>query len=336
MRDWMKLYCRFWHDEKVAELATEEKLVALYVLSAPTSNRIGCYRLSLSQLAEDTGVPLDRVGEILARVVDTLGWRYDAKAKIIYLPNWWRFNAPDSRCTLRGYLKDVRRLPSSPLVDEFRANVHHLPGPLAAEFRAAVATPSGEGGGEALGEAPPEGGGEAMADNETETETETERERERRDGASPLSAGADPLPPGKDDPREEADIAADLMARWNAHPSLRPMRSMTGERRRALWARMRDPDWRDRWRAGIDRIAASAFCRGVNDRRWKANVDWFLEPDTLTKVLEGKYDDAPANQPAPSNGCPSVEETTRRLADQERRRAEIQRAEPKAAGGAAT
>jgi hypothetical protein len=40
---------------------------------------------------------------------------------------------------------------------------------------------------------------------------------------------------------------------------------------------------------------ASPFCRGeTGDRGWRASFDFLLKPDTATKVLEGKYDDADA------------------------------------------
>lgn len=38
------------------------------------------------------------------------------------------------------------------------------------------------------------------------------------------------------------------------------------------------------------RIRNSPFLTGQNDRGWKANFDWFLRPDTVTKILEGQYD----------------------------------------------
>lgn len=44
------------------------------------------------------------------------------------------------------------------------------------------------------------------------------------------------------------------------------------------------------WVVVVQRIAASAFCTGANDRGWKADPDWLLRPGTATKVLEGKYD----------------------------------------------
>ena len=44
------------------------------------------------------------------------------------------------------------------------------------------------------------------------------------------------------------------------------------------------------WASIVQRIAASPFCCGENDRGWRASFDWLIQPDTLLKVLEGKYD----------------------------------------------
>lgn len=47
----------------------------------------------------------------------------------------------------------------------------------------------------------------------------------------------------------------------------------------------------DYWQAIIDRIAASPFCRGENDRHWIATFDFLLRPETHVKADEGQYDD---------------------------------------------
>ena len=39
----------------------------------------------------------------------------------------------------------------------------------------------------------------------------------------------------------------------------------------------------------IERVDASAFCRGDNDRSWKAGFDFILQPKSLTRLLEGGY-----------------------------------------------
>ena len=54
--------------------------------------------------------------------------------------------------------------------------------------------------------------------------------------------------------------------------------------------------------AALDRVRSSSFCRGQNDRGWRADLDWFLRPDTVTKLLEGKYEDRNGNGKPSSNG----------------------------------
>ena len=48
------------------------------------------------------------------------------------------------------------------------------------------------------------------------------------------------------------------------------------------------------WERVIEKINKSAFCRGKNDRNWKADFDFFVRPDTADRVLGGKYDDKQA------------------------------------------
>lgn len=52
------------------------------------------------------------------------------------------------------------------------------------------------------------------------------------------------------------------------------------------------------WKLAIDKISVSGFCLGENDRGWRANFDWLIRPDTLSKILEGVYDKS-ANNTAP-------------------------------------
>lgn len=87
-------------------------------------------------------------------------------------------------------------------------------------------------------------------------------------------------------------VADELVQRWNASDLLK-VRKLTPPRKKALRARLKEPDWRESWGEALARVANSSFCGGSGVNGWKADLDWFLKPDTLTKVLEGKYDDKP-------------------------------------------
>lgn len=79
---------------------------------------------------------------------------------------------------------------------------------------------------------------------------------------------------------------------WNELPEPFPkVRDVTKNRKKALNARLSTNFWRDNWRSGVERIPSSGFLSGKNDRRWIADFDWFIKPDSLAKILEGKYHD---------------------------------------------
>lgn len=95
-----------------------------------------------------------------------------------------------------------------------------------------------------------------------------------------------------------------FVAAWNQLPDPVPkVRAMTADRLTSLRTRLRDEFWKENWRPALDRIRTSAFCLGKNDRGWIADVEFFLRPSTVAKIMEGKYD-------APRTASPSVPPTS--------------------------
>jgi hypothetical protein len=84
-----------------------------------------------------------------------------------------------------------------------------------------------------------------------------------------------------------------MMDAWNevADKIGLPRATVTDKRRKSFRTRMREPVFREGWRDALERIAGNPFLKGNNDRGWAANIDWFLSPDTVVKIFEGKYDD---------------------------------------------
>lgn len=97
--------------------------------------------------------------------------------------------------------------------------------------------------------------------------------------------------------REKGDIDLDppkppLLDLWNQNCGNLPRAEQLNKQR--------DNAWRLRWKAKpdraywvdlIQRLAASSFATGNNDRSWRADIDFFLRETTAAKILEGKYDD---------------------------------------------
>lgn len=88
---------------------------------------------------------------------------------------------------------------------------------------------------------------------------------------------------------------------WNSLPSPFPkVQVMSSDRQTHLRNRMMEVFWRDNWKAALIKMITAEFCCGKNDRTWIADVDFFLKPGTVAKILEGKYDHA--QRPATHSG----------------------------------
>lgn len=103
---------------------------------------------------------------------------------------------------------------------------------------------------------------------------------------------------GKEPPPTPAVAASSVvtpeifMEAWNALPEpFSEVRSMPDDRRTSLRERTRDSFWLENWRQALARMAESKFCRGELDGKWKANVEFFLRPASVAKIMEGNYDD---------------------------------------------
>lgn len=100
--------------------------------------------------------------------------------------------------------------------------------------------------------------------------------------------------------RDEADPQDDLTAalaafnRMAVEVGLPEAQGLSRKRRLALKARLRDCGGIVGWRIAMDRVRASPFLRGENDRGWRASLDFLLKPESFAKLMEGAYDPAPA------------------------------------------
>ena len=110
-----------------------------------------------------------------------------------------------------------------------------------------------------------------------------------------------PLDKDKDKEREEEAGTSSLhplafveiISKWNAidgqyvHTSRKP----TKKRLTAFRNRMKETGWYADAVDAIQKIKrGECGFFGHNDRNWKADIDWFLKPDSVTRILEGKYE----------------------------------------------
>ena len=102
----------------------------------------------------------------------------------------------------------------------------------------------------------------------------------------------------------DAPAPARLLETWNQHRGSLPEAHLTPDRRRASAARLKETPDLGWWASAVDRMAASAFCRGETGRPgWRADYDFLVKPGIAVKVHEGKYD----------GGLPCCEPTAQEL-----------------------
>lgn len=118
------------------------------------------------------------------------------------------------------------------------------------------------------------------ADQRREEKSREEKNRKQEEGEG---SGEPPTPPPS---REEFQSAWNEAAERHGWAT---MRAFTEKRATAFRTRCRDPDWCEHWREALAEAEQSPFCCGENDRGWTATPDFFLRPDTLTKLLEGAF-----------------------------------------------
>ena len=83
-----------------------------------------------------------------------------------------------------------------------------------------------------------------------------------------------------------------LIDLWNARCGPLPkVRVETPDRLRLIEKALKVCPDMDKWAEAIDRIAASAYCNGINDSGWRASFRFLLNERTLANALEGMYDD---------------------------------------------
>jgi hypothetical protein len=110
----------------------------------------------------------------------------------------------------------------------------------------------------------------------------------------PEAAGAAVLSPNE---QKRNDAVDQFFKMWNGIPGFRNCLNLDNSRKSKLRSRLNEPFFAANWTKAIQRAAKSDFLVGKNDRGWRANVEWFLRPVTVSRILEGEYDNAPSTQP---------------------------------------
>lgn len=259
------IYTAIWDDEDFRTFDTNTKLVFFNLRVNRFGNFPCIYVCYLDTVASQTGLPLKAV----KRAIDTLcdrqwiAYQYPIVWVIKALkndPNW----SPNNQKQVKGVVDIIKSLPKSEIVAKFISYYE-----LDIGYRYPIDSPS-----------IPYGIGYGSTETETETDKETEKREEKRGEGTGKAPSLSPL-----------------AMLWNeVCLNLPKVKESTPGRLKKESTRFKVRPF-EQWREVFEKLEKSSFCKGINDREWKATFDWIIDNDeNSVKVLEGKYDDKPKSQ----------------------------------------
>ena len=104
----------FWTDSKVHnESSPEDRYFMIYLLTNPKTNQLGCYELTIEQMAFDLGYKEPEVEKILNRLIKNLEFAdYDFTTKEVLIKNWYKYNWTKSPKVQQYVLKELEKVKS--------------------------------------------------------------------------------------------------------------------------------------------------------------------------------------------------------------------------------
>ncbi|KXX64035.1 hypothetical protein [Marichromatium gracile] len=195
MRDYGRIHTRFWEQPEITALSVEARLLAVYLLSSPHSNLLGCYRLPKGYVADDLRLDeaalerafADLEGLGLVHRCAVTGW--------LLLPNHLKYNPIDNGNQAKAALKLIAKVPpTATLLAALRAAIRAHAGryadTLLGAARLATETADGTGPDKGSAKGSAKGSPDPRANQEQEQQQDQQQEPERSRAARPNARGA--------------------------------------------------------------------------------------------------------------------------------------------------
>lgn len=174
MARYRKVDPRIWNDAKFRSLSDNGKLAFFFLLTHPHMTAIGAMRSSIPGLAAEIGWSSEAFAEAFHEATRKGMAEHDEKASLIWLPNFVRYNQPESPNVVKAWASSLEMLPECGLLNRVVAGA------------VAFAQSLNKGFVEAL----PEAFSKGMPYQEQEQEQEQEQDKTRF--APPASPAASP------------------------------------------------------------------------------------------------------------------------------------------------
>lgn len=194
MRDYARVLPQFWRGETGKSLRRDPdaQVLAMYLMTCPSSTMTGLYYLPIPTIAHETGLTLEGASKALRRLSEAGFAHYDEQEEVIWVPEMARCQIDDTLPArdnrIKGVLRELEQYRSSrfylAFFDRYRRDFH-LPAP-----------------------SPFEGPSKPLRSQDQDQDQDQEQEQEQEQEKEIVAPASPPRPPGElfaDDVQQQAD-----------------------------------------------------------------------------------------------------------------------------------
>ena|SRR5262249_41286896 len=138
MGRYRKVDPRVWNDEKFRDLSDHGKLVFFFLLTHPHMTALGAMRASIAGLAAELGWQPKAFREAFGEAFAKGMVKHDEKASFVWLPNFLRYNGPESPNVIKSWAASLDLLPECSLKSELLCTVKAFAEALSEAFNKAL------------------------------------------------------------------------------------------------------------------------------------------------------------------------------------------------------
>lgn len=276
---------RFWAWAKEKELSAAARELALYCLTSPHTNGIGCFRLPIAYIAEDLGTVPGTVRKTVSELSKIGFLNHDDSTGWVFIVGFLDHNPIANINVGKSLMSFVESVPRKApfykaFLDTLECSAERFPEGFIDRMRNGIGNGSPNG----------------MPTHDHDHDHDHEHEHD---------AGAVCGEAGSPDPIAEAfTLYTDAAKRhaWSIP------RKLDHDRRKALSQILKDWGGLDGWREGLAKAESSGFLTGRTPRDeahkdWRCSLDFLTSPRKFRRLMEGGYGgDMPPPGSAPARG----------------------------------
>lgn len=136
-----RIKSKFWTDEKARKWDSETKYLALYLLTSPHNNILGCFVLPKLYICADLGWDIKQLDKPFNSLLEDDFIKYDDDNCLLFLCNYLKHNPIENGNQATGAIKQLGELPKSPILQCLKASIEQLNKPFLKELAEQIAKP---------------------------------------------------------------------------------------------------------------------------------------------------------------------------------------------------